>query len=134
MDKNSIRFKQLCTKVFCGVMLPRARSFRYAAQGIITAFRSERNLRFQLLISGLIIAASWYFQLSATEWILVLMCCAMVIGFELMNTAMEYFINQVEPQKQHWVANVKDIAAGAVLVVSIFAALIGFIIFLPKLY
>ncbi len=115
-------------------MLPKARSFRYAIQGIITAFRSERNLRFQLLVSGLIIAASWYFHLSTTEWILVLMCCAMVIGFELMNTTMEYFINQVEPQKQDWVAKVKDIAAGAVLVVSIFAAVIGFIIFLPKLF
>ena len=75
-------------------MLPKARSFRYAIQGIITAFRSERNLRFQFLVSGLIIAASWYFHLSTTEWILVLMCCAMVIGFELMMTRKDFSLDR----------------------------------------
>jgi len=72
------------------------------------------------------------FVLSAVEWMICLLCFGLVIGAEMMNTAIESIVDLVSPQKQKLAGKAKDIAAGAVLVSAIVAAIAGLIIFVPK--
>ena len=107
------------------------RSFRYAWNGLRTCARNEQNLRFHLVAVVVATGAGWAFDISHTEWALVCLCIGLVIGAEVMNTAIERLVDLVSPQRQPLAGLVKDIAAGAVLVCAITAALVGVIIFWP---
>ena len=71
------------------------------------------------------------FEITRTEWLVILLCFAMVLAAEAFNTAIERLVNLVSPDYHPIAGDVKDIAAGAVLICAIFAALIGLIIFVP---
>jgi len=76
---------------------------------------------------------AWWLYVSASEWIILLACIATVLSFEMINSAIEKVCNLVHPEYHAAVKVIKDIAAGAVLWVSVFSGIIGFIIFLPKI-
>ena len=81
------------------------------------------------IISGLI------FRISAIEWLLLLLSIFLVIAFEIMNSAVENVVDLASDYHFSMRAkNAKDMAAGAVLMVSVFAVITGLIIFLPKLW
>jgi len=61
------------------------KSFYYAFRGIVSAFRTERNLRVHLIAAIVVIAAGFYVQLSTHEWMMIVLCIGMVSGFELLN-------------------------------------------------
>ena len=109
------------------------RGFNYAFKGLKTAFLSEVNLKTHLVIATLALFLGWYFEISAIEWILVILCIGMVISTELINTALEYLVNLVSPEFNPIAGKIKDVAAGAVLIASISALITGLIIFLPKI-
>lgn len=67
------------------------------------------------------------------EWIACLLCMGLVIGTEMINTAIEAVVDLASPQQHPLAAKAKDIAAGAVLIGAILSVIIGIIIFLPKL-
>ena len=71
------------------------------------------------------------FEITRTEWLVILLCFAMVLAAEAFNTAIERLVNLVSPDYHPIAGDVKDIAAGAVLICAIFAALKGLIIFVP---
>lgn len=115
------------------VDLPRARrSFRHAIQGIIDLFRFENNARIHLLAAAAVLVAGFYFQLSITEWVLVVTQIALVWAAEAFNTALEKLADAVSSDYHPLIKAVKDLAAGAVLIVAISAVVVGFLIFLPK--
>jgi diacylglycerol kinase len=101
----------------------------YAITGIRVAFATGRNLKIQLVVAVMTIAAGFCFHVSATEWCIILIMVALVIGFELMNSAIESLVNLVTTEWLPLAGKVKDIAAGAVLVTSFIAMIIGIIIF-----
>src|SRR5699024_12017447 len=70
-------------------------------------------------------------EITRTEWLVILLCFAMVLAAEAFNTAIERLVNLVSPDYHPVAGDVKDIAAGAVLICAIFAAIIGLIIFVP---
>lgn len=105
------------------------RSFKYAFKGILKAVREERNLKVQFLIGVVVIYSGFYFQLSDTEWVLILLCIAMVIGLELINSAIESLVDLISPEWNPLAGKAKDIAAGAVLFVSIISLVVGILIF-----
>ncbi|MEK4629415.1 diacylglycerol kinase family protein [Solibacillus sp. FSL R7-0682] len=107
------------------------KSFRYAMQGIATATK-EQNLRFHLLSAIIVIIAGLLTDLSRTEWVIITLVIALVIGAELFNTAIERVVDLASPQIHPLAKQAKDIAAGAVLVFAGASVIIGLLIFLPK--
>ena len=105
------------------------KSFIYATQGLRAAFKDQRNLKIQLLVALLVINAGFFFRIESWEWCVILICIGLVIGFELMNSAIESLVDLVTRERNPLAGKVKDIAAGAVLVVSISALIVGLIIF-----
>lgn len=111
------------------------RAFYFAGRGIIAAL-SERNVRFHLVATIVVIAAGFKLGLSQNEWQMVLFLIGAVISAELVNTAVEDLANhRRDDLKVGYSATTRarDVAAGAVLVMAIIAAVIGSMIFLPKL-
>ena len=110
-------------------------SFEFALTGIITAFKEERNMRKHLVSAILVVLAGLIFRVSATEWLFLLLSITLVIAFEIMNSAIENVVDLASNYHFSMLAkNAKDMAAGAVLVVSGFALLTGLVIFLPKFW
>jgi diacylglycerol kinase len=113
-------------------MKTRIRSFGYALKGIKAVFGKEANMNIHLIMTTLVIICGFVFSISITEWMLCIGCFGLVISLEMLNSAIENLVNLVSPEKHELAGKVKDIAAGAVLVASICAAIVGLIIFVPK--
>lgn len=108
-------------------------SFKYAIEGLISSVKSERNMKIHIILSFFVIVAGLIFKISPFEWIICLLLFAAVISSELINTAFENIVDLAMPFKNEKAKLAKDIAASAVLVWAAVAAIIGIIIFLPKL-
>jgi len=109
------------------------KAFVYAFNGLVIFFRHERNGKIQLLIAVIAVLLGWVFRISATEWLAVLGCIAIVLSLEMINSAIEKLCNLVHPKYHPAVKTIKDMCAGAVLFAAFISAVIGAIIFLPKL-
>ena len=109
------------------------RSFGYAWQGIRSCVGKEQNLSFHLIVMTAVTLAGFVLGITRTEWTVVILCFGVVIAAELFNTAIERLVDRVSPERHPVAGQVKDIAAGAVLVCAVAAAIIGIIIFLPYL-
>ena len=81
----------------------------------------------------LVIISGFILKISITEWTICIVLFGLVITAELINTAIETTVDIVMPEKNEKAKLAKDIAAGAVLVSAIASAIIGIIIFLPKI-
>lgn len=108
-------------------------SFKYAIQGIIVTIKSERNIKIHIFIMLLVIIAGIMLKISKIDWIICIILFAIVIGGELFNTAIETVVDMVMPEKNDKAKFAKDVSAGAVLILAIGAAIVGLIIFIPKI-
>ena len=105
-----------------------------ASNGLKYFFLNERNGKIQLCISVVAIALSIGLRISTNEWLVVLLCIGFVIGLEMLNTAIENLCNMVQKEYHPTIKIIKDVAAAGVLWVSLISLVIGFIIFLPKIF
>lgn len=105
------------------------KSFVYALKGIWSGIADQRNLKFQLGVAIIVIGAGAYLGITSMEWCVILLCIALVIGLELVNTAIENLVDLVTLERIPLAGKIKDIAAGAVLIVSIISLIVGLIIF-----
>ncbi|HEY3406155.1 MAG TPA: diacylglycerol kinase family protein [Ohtaekwangia sp.] len=105
------------------------RSFQYAWNGLRQALREERNLRVQLSVAIAVIVAGFYFRITNAEWCILLICIGLVLGFELLNSALENLVDLVQPERHPLAGKVKDMGAAAVLTVSFASLVAGVIIF-----
>ncbi len=108
-------------------------SFKYAIEGLVSSFKTERNMKIHIMAMIIVIALGIFMKLNKIEWCIITIAIVMVISAELFNTAIETVVDMVSPQKNPQAKLVKDIAAAAVLVLAIGAAVIGIIIFGPKI-
>lgn len=106
-------------------------SVRHALDGIKTLIAEERNMRIHIAMTVLVICCAVLFKLTAAEKAVVTGLCFLVIGAELINTAIENAVNLSTAVFNMYAKKAKDAAAGAVLIVSIGAAICGLIIFIP---
>jgi diacylglycerol kinase (ATP) len=106
-------------------------SFRYAFSGILHLIKTQHNAWIHLFIAFLVILSGILFRVTRIEWMMIVVCIGMVITTEIINTTIEYFIDVISPGYNEKAGRVKDLAAAAVLVVSITAAIVGLIIFIP---
>ena len=110
-------------------------SMEFAITGVLTAFKEERNMRKHLVSAILACLAGLVFQISAIEWLFLLLAIFLVISFEIINSAIENVVDLASGYHFSMLAkNAKDMAAGAVLVISGYAVLTGLIIFIPKIW
>lgn len=110
------------------------RSVGYAVSGIVEAFRTQRNMRIHGVAALLAIAAGMTVSLNAVEWCVILITIALVIGLELVNTALEHAVDLASPERRPLARSAKDAAAGAVLVAALMSVAIGLIILGPPLW
>lgn len=108
-------------------------SFKCAIQGIAQAIKTERNVKIHIAIIILVIIAGIAFKITKQEWITCIILFGLVISLELINSAIETTVDIAMPEINEKAKNAKDIAAGAVLVSAIIAAIIGLMIFVPKI-
>lgn len=108
-------------------------SFKYAIEGLVSSFKTERNMKIHVLAMVIVLALAIYLKLNLVEWCFITIAISLVIGAELFNTAIETIVDMISPDKNSKAKLAKDISAAAVLALSIGAAIIGMIIFIPKI-
>lgn len=110
----------------------RIKSFGYAFAGIKVLFREEHNSWIHAAATILVVAAGIFFHISQLEWVAVLIVIGMVFSSEIINSSLERTADFVKAERDDRKRDIKDLGAAAVLVSAIIAALVGFIVFLPK--
>lgn len=108
-------------------------SFGYAFAGIAAAWREGHNIRIQTAAGVLAVVLGFAFGISGPEWCAVLICIGAVIGGECVNTAIEDTVDLACEDLHPLAKSAKDMAAGAVLVMSIASACVGLVIFVPRI-
>ena len=109
-------------------------SFKYAFEGIATSFKTERNMKIHIVMAILVVIVGLFIKITKIEWILCIFSIAIVIASELFNTAIETIVDMITEEKNEKAKIAKDVSAGAVFINAIGAAIIGIIIFMPKIY
>ena len=108
-------------------------SFYYAIKGWGHALKTELNLKFDVLVAILTIVLGIVFKISINEWMICITLIGLVLSAELMNTAIETVVDMFTREKNELAGKAKDISAGAVLILAIASAIVGGIIFIPKI-
>lgn len=103
-------------------------SFRNAFRGIYFFFREQRNARIHGAAALAVIALGLWLELPVHDWCLLILCIIAVMGMEMLNTAVEYLADVVSPGYDPRIGKLKDIAAGAVLLVSLGSLICGVLI------
>lgn len=106
--------------------------FIVAIEGICHAIGTERHLRFHLVACFYVVFFGFLYGLTRALWCITLLTASSVIGFELINTAVESLCNYVQPSFHSLIKVTKDISSGGVLVSAVFAFVNGLIIFGQK--
>jgi len=105
------------------------KGFKFAFEGLFYAFKTQMNMRFHFAAAIVAILLALFFSISLIEWLFILLSIALVISAELFNTAIEA-LTDLATKEIHPLAKIaKDCAAAAVLIVSVFALVVGVIIF-----
>jgi diacylglycerol kinase (ATP) len=105
-----------------------ARSFEHAYRGMISAVRTQRNMRFHVVVAVAVLVASLLLGVSKLELAVLVLTILLVFVTELFNTAMEFVVDLATKEYHPLAKLAKDISAGAVLVSSIGALLVGYLI------
>jgi len=112
----------------------RLKSVVYAVRGAILLIRTEASIKVQVVLGLLVTALGFYFEISNMEWIIQILAVAMVLGTEGLNTAIEKLADFCQPEFDERIGFIKDVSAGAVMLVSTAAAIVGLIIYIPKIF
>lgn len=111
----------------------RIKSFSYAFAGLRVLFREEHNSWIHAAAALIAVVAGFLFRISPMEWVAVIIVIGMVFAAEILNSSIERTADFVKAERDDRKRDIKDLGAAAVLVSAITAALVGTIIFLPKL-
>ncbi len=111
----------------------RARSFKYALRGIALIFRTQHNAWLHGAVALVVIGLGFWLRISAGEWTVLMLAITSVLAAEAFNTAVEIDIDLTSPDYHPSARDTKDVASGAVLITALGAAVVGLIVFVPKL-
>lgn len=115
-------------------LINRIKSVGYAFKGAVFLLKTEPSIKVQFGIGVLLTFTGFYFEISPTEWLIQFLAIGLVLSIEGINTAIEELANFIHPEHHKKIGIIKDIAAGAVFLASIFAIAAGLIIYLPKIF
>ncbi len=108
-------------------------SFKYASEGIKQSYKGEQNLKIHTFIAILVIVFGFFLKISYFEWLVCLILIGLVLMTEFFNTAIEYVVDLASPRIHPLAKATKDTASAGVLIMAIISAIIGLLIFVPKL-
>lgn len=111
----------------------RIKSFSYAFAGLKVLFKEEHNSWIHAVAAVCAITAGFLLDISAIEWIAIIIVIGMVISAEIVNSSLERTADFIKAERDDRKRDIKDLGAAAVLVCAITAAIVGTIIFLPKM-
>ncbi len=106
-----------------------ANAFVYAIHGFRHALQTQRNMRIHLVIACLAILLGIVLSLPLSSWLAVLICIAVVLGLECMNTAIEHTVDLLVQEYRMHAKHAKDCAAAAVLVAAVVSLIIGILVY-----
>jgi diacylglycerol kinase (ATP) len=112
-------------------IVKRAQSFTYAGRGLAVFLKGTHNVWIHVFVFFCVLLAGFYFQITKTDWCMIIIVSGMVFVSEAFNTAIEIDIDLTSPEYHPFAKDTKDVAAGAVLLSTITAIIVGFIIFIP---
>jgi diacylglycerol kinase len=116
-----------------GMIRKVAKGFGYAINGFRIALRQEHNFQIQVVGAIFVFAASFFFNISALEFAVVMLTTGFILSIELLNTALEELCDKHTMEHDPHIGRIKDLAAAAVTVSFFFAVIVGAAIFLPYL-
>ena len=109
------------------------RSFKAAFEGISSTYKKEQNIKIHTIISMIVILGGIVFKINYIEWLVCLVLIGFVLMAEFFNTAIEYVVDLASPNIHPLAKAAKDTASAGVLMMAIISALIGCVIFVPKI-
>ena len=109
----------------------RATSIQNAFRGIGVLLATQSNARVHLGCTAIVLLAAWACDLLLIEWVMIVLAIGGVWAAEGMNTAIEFTVDLVSPEHNELAGKAKDVAAGAVLIVSLTAIVVGLCVFVP---
>lgn len=109
------------------------RRLRDATRGLVLLVRATANARIHLVATALAVGLGLWLRLGRSEWLWLVVAIGAVWSAEAFNTAIEALADRIAPGRDPLIARAKDLAAGAVLVAAVTAAVIGLLVFLPRL-
>lgn len=112
---------------------PLVRAFSCAWAGISYAFSSQRNLKIHLCFAALAVALGFLLRIETAQWCAVVLCIALVMALEVVNTAIESVVDLVSPEWNLLAKRAKDCAAGAVYLAAFASVAVALIVYLPPL-
>ena len=108
-------------------------SFRFAFEGVLYAFRTQRNFKIHCVIALLVLIVGVWFGLTTDQWAILAVVTGLVFQAELINTSIEAITDRASPDIHPLAKVAKDCAAAGVLVSAVVAVAVGALIFLPRL-
>ena len=110
----------------------RLKSFYYAGAGLKQFFRQEHNARIHLAAAFAVSVLAWWLKVSHMEAVALVVVIGLVWVTEILNTCLEKAMDFITREKHPEIKIIKDLAAGAVLIATITAVIVGLFIFIPK--
>lgn len=107
------------------------KSFSYASKGIVNLFKTEQNARIHIIIAIITGTTAYLMHVTRLEATILFFAIISVLSIEIINTAIEKFIDLIHPENHKQIEYIKDAMAGAVLIASIIAFVVGILIFYP---
>lgn len=107
------------------------KSFTFAWQGLVYTFKTQGNFKFHCFAALVALFLAYMLGVSCVEWLFIVLCIALVLFAELVNTALEALVDLVSPEIHPLAKIAKDVAAASVLVLAFAAFIIGVLIFIP---
>lgn len=115
-------------------LVHQVKSFGFAFEGIFYSFKKGIHFKSHVTAAVIVVVLGLIYPISTLEWLILILTISAVISAEAMNTAVEEACDVLHPEHHPRARLAKHCAAGAVLILSIAALLIGLIIFLPKIF
>lgn len=108
--------------------------FRYAWAGIRYGLVEDKSIRLQFILGCLAILVSAFFHISPQDWLWIGLAITLVIMAEIFNSCIEKTVDYISLERNPKAKVIKDMAAGAVLVASLFALVVALIILFPPFF
>jgi diacylglycerol kinase len=108
-------------------------SFRVAFAGLWFFLRHEKHARWHALTTVMVVVSGAALGVTRMEWLALILATALVWVTEAVNTAIEHACDAITKEQNPLIGRAKDVAAGAVVLAAVFAAVVGAVVFLPRL-
>lgn len=108
-------------------------SYQYGIQGIWLAFQHEENMAIHLIVAIGVLLLNYVLKISQTEWLITLLLIGLAWMAEVFNTAIEKLADRVTQEHDLLIGQVKDLAAGAVVIICLIGVVCALIIYVPYL-